>query len=96
MTQAVILTLFILVDFPKHIQFDAISMGQFTFRFRGHRSNCLNHNVFMSLKLVILAKPDDISHAAALHLGKYLFMGIEIEKSEHLLGCGWGGVSFNI
>ena len=54
-----VLTLFIPMDFPKHI--DTIYMGK---SILGHRSKFLNYDVFMSLKIVFIlayiADPDEM------------------------------------
>ena len=59
-----ILTIFILMDYPIHI--DTISMGLFILCFKGHRSTFLNYDAFMSLKFIFIlancADPDEMPH----------------------------------
>ena len=56
--QELLITLYILMAFPKHI--DTISMEQPIMYFKGSKYNFLNYDVFLSLKfVVILAKSAD-------------------------------------
>ena len=83
-------TLFILIDYP--IINDTISMGYSLLYLRGHRSNFLNYDAFMSLKIVfILSNSTDSDemahyvHYVAFHLclhcfPKYSFRGFQSPK----------------
>ena len=70
------------MDFPIHS--DTISTD-----LRGQSSKCLNFNIFLFLKIILIlansADPDEMPPNAAFHLGlqclpKYLLIGIQNEK----------------
>ena len=59
------------MDFLLHI--DTISMELPIVYFKGSQEEFLNHDVFLSLKVVLFlansADPDEMQHNAAFHLG---------------------------
>ena len=66
-----LLTLCILVDFPRHV--DRTSMDLSILQFKGSHVDFLNSNISLSLKIVCIliansADPDEMPHNVAFHL----------------------------
>ena len=78
-----LLTLFILIDYPKRI--DTISMELSILYFKGGQSKFLQYNVFLSMKIIFLSKQTVQTLMKCCPMGlhclpKNLFTGIQNKK----------------